>query len=148
MSKKKHKSKKKLKNYAKNTTVDVKFSVSEEREGTRFEDIVKEREDLFMEIGKDFQLMEIAYPINQKTHLIEYNNKDKYSMPACTWLCMQLLDRGCRIFASKKSFFVNTSMSKDELITVINELMPNLIDDNEFWNILKCYEMYLQFPSL
>ena len=120
----------------------MSISIFEGAEGSCFEDLVKKREELFMEIGKDGLPIEITYPINEKTHLIEYDNRDKYSMTACAWITLRLLDRGCRIFSSKNSFFVNTSMSKQELIAVIDELMPKLANDNEFWDMIKCYEEY------
>jgi hypothetical protein len=147
MSKKKHK-KNTAKKAHKNTKTSfaVECDLVEGAEGSWFEDMVKENIKHIAEIGKEGWPIKITYPINGRTHLIEYDDKDKFSMAGCAWLTLQLLDRGCRIFSSKNRFFVNTSMTKNELKEVMNELMPRLTLDPMFWDMLKCYEEYQKSP--
>lgn len=146
MSKKKHKKKhKKMNHKHAKTSFVVDCSLYEGAEGSWFEDWVKANIDRIMEIDKDGYPIEISYPIHGRIHLIEYDDRDKFSMAGCAWLALQLLDRGCRLFSSKNSFFVNTSMTKSELKEIMNELMPMLTRDPMFWDMLKCCEESKRF---
>jgi hypothetical protein len=132
MSKKKHK--------MANTSFLVNFRLLENTEDFWFEKLLKERKGQIMEMSKNGEFINITYPINGNTYILEFNGQDKFSMSGCAWLAWYFMNQGCRIFGAKDRIFVNTSMSYCELGEVINELMPKMTDDSKFWGMVKQYE--------